>query len=191
MEPLHFPEKIEGQSILICRHASYEAQALFSAVDRDRERLRRFLPWVDFTLSLQDEINYLEDAHQKWDEKIFFAYSLYRKSDGELVGTANVHSISWKNECCELGYLIFNQFEGQGYISDYVQTIEKVCFELGFFRIEIRCDSKNERSAAVPIRNGYRKEAHIRADTVFNGRRRGTLIFGKLRTDLYDDDIRR
>jgi ribosomal-protein-serine acetyltransferase len=191
MESLHFPEQIEGETIWIRRHSSHEAKALFAAIDQDRERLRKFLPWVDFTQTLEDEENYLENAQQKWEEQEFFAYTLYRKSDGELIGTGNVHSISWKNECCELGYVIFSEFEGQGFVSDYVRTIEKVCFDLGFFRVEIRCDAKNTRSAAVPLRNGYQKEAHLRSDTVFNGRRRGTLIFAKLRTDSQADDIQR
>ena len=189
MEPLYFPEKIEGDKILLSQHQPYEAEVLFSAVDSDRERLRKFLPWVDYTQTLQDEKNYIENSLDHWDRQSFFAYSIYRKEDMRLVGVGNVHSISWQDERCELGYWITSEFEGQGLISDYVRTIERVCFELGFYRIEIRCDSKNNRSAAVPLRNGYQKEGHLRSDSVFKGRRRGTLIFAKLRTDGSDGRV--
>ncbi len=183
MEPFFLPENIEGELVIIKQHQPHEAKALFDLVDRDRERLRKFLPWVDSTQTLQDEKNYIGNCLDSWDQQTIFAYSIYRKADMELVGVGNVHSIAWTHERCEVGYWIASEFEGQGLISDFVRTIEKTCFELGFYRIEIRCDSKNTRSAAVALRNGYQKEAHLRSDSVLNGRRRGTLIFAKLKTD--------
>jgi ribosomal-protein-serine acetyltransferase len=183
MEPFYLPEQIAGEQILLQQHAPHEAEILFKAVDTNRERLGKFLPWVDSTQAVQDEKNYIENCLDKWDQQILFAYSLYRKSDLQFLGVGNVHSISWKDERCELGYWILREYEGQGYISDFVRTIEATCFKLGFFRIEIHCDAKNVRSAAIPLRNGYEKEGHLRSDTIVNGKRRGTLIFAKLRTD--------
>jgi RimJ/RimL family protein N-acetyltransferase len=92
-----------------------------------------------------------------------------------------VHTISWTHESCEIGYWIAKEFEGRGYISETVKLLEDTLFQLGFHRIEIRCSSTNQRSAAVPKRLGYRHEGTLIAHQKEFGQWRDTLIFAKLR----------
>jgi len=102
------------------------------------------------------------------------------------MGNAGVHSISWENHRCELGYWILGSFEGQGYMAEAVATIEATCFKRGFNRIEIRCSSLNERSASVPKRLGYKLDGVLREEKVEAGRYRDTLVFAKIRSQLRD-----
>ena len=69
-----------------------------------------------------------------------------------------VHEISWTERRCEIGFWILGEYEGQGYISEALETVENALFKIGLNRLEIRCSSSNERSARVPRRNGYSLE---------------------------------
>lgn len=156
---------------------------MFLCVDQDRERLRKFLPWVDGTRTLEDEKAYIQMTLEKWESGQLFDYSIYLKADGAYLGNVGIHSIFWEHDRCEIGYWILGRFEGQGYMSEAVRALEATCFETGFHRVEIRCSSKNVRSASIPERLGYRHEGTLREDSLEKGVRRDTLVFAKLRTD--------
>lgn len=181
MDKILLPPTIKSDRITLRKHNKEIAELMFSFVDRDRQRLREFLPWVDHTKTVQDEIDYIEMTHKKWDSHELFDYGIYRNSDNQYMGNAGVHSIAWSHNRCELGYWILGDYEGQGYMSESVLALERVCFELGFNRIEIRCSSRNRRSANVPIRCGYRLEATLSKDSIELGSYRDTFIFGKLK----------
>ncbi len=181
MEPRAFLERIDAGRVVLRKHQVEQAEEMFSVVDGDRERLRRFLPWVDSLRGVEDERKYLEMTDREWAKSSLFDFGMHRR-DGAYLGNIGVHSIAWPHGRCELGYWIAGQFEGQGYVTEAVAALEKACFELGFFRVEIRCSSLNERSAAVPKRLGYRHEGTLRQEAVdHRGQRRDTFIFAKLR----------
>jgi ribosomal-protein-serine acetyltransferase len=174
------PEKIDGLRIELRKHELGLAEKMFAYVDQDRDRLRQFLPWVDSTLTVEDERKFIEFTHAQWAEFKLFDFGIFRKSDGEYLGNVGVHHLEWASRGCELGYWILGNFEGQGYMSEAVQTLERAMFELGFHRIEIRCSTLNQRSASVPMRCGYRLEAMLTEGGIDVGRYRDTLIFAKL-----------
>jgi len=175
------PEILESERIVLKKHELSLAPLMFEFVDRDRERLRRFLPWVDTTTKVEDEVKYIQFALESWDQFTLFDYGIFRRGDDQYMGNIGFHSISWENERTEVGYWILGEFEGRGYMSEAVSALEKVGFEMGFHRIEIRCSAKNLRSAKVPERCGYTLEARLREDAIVSGDRRDTLIFAKVK----------
>jgi RimJ/RimL family protein N-acetyltransferase len=70
---------------------------------------------------------------------------------------------------------------GNGYITEAVLRITTFALEeLGAQRIEIRCDPRNTRSAAVAERAGYTLEAHFRNHMrAPDGGLRDTLVFAR------------
>src|SRR5688572_16508274 len=132
MEPVTLPEIIEGETIVLKKNNVSWAKHMFACVDSDRERLRKFLPWVDSTKSASDSANYIKSTEHDWENKYEFDYGLFRKSDHTYIGNFGAHTVSWANDRCELGYWIAGDYEGQGYISDAVRTFERVLFKTGF-----------------------------------------------------------
>lgn len=183
MEKSFLPEQIEGSRIVLRRHSLDLAEQMFRYVDQDRKRLREFLPWVDSTTTVNDEIGYIKMTQEKWEQHSLFDYGIFRKADSLYMGNCGVHSIAWQHNRCELGYWILGTFEGQGFMSESVKTLEKVLFEIGFNRIEIHCSSQNLRSANVPRANSYRLEGLQRQDVIENGKYRDTFIFSKLKSE--------
>lgn len=185
MEQKKFPEEIISGRIALHKHRLDLAPTMFKYVARDRERLAKFLPWAPLIREIEDEQTYILSTHEKWEQGKMIDYGLFRLEDNMYMGNVGVHTIDWSNEHCELGYWILGDFEGKGFISESVKALEKVCFELGFNRIEIRCDSSNARSASVPKKNGYNLEGHFREHAKNqNGIFHDTLVFAKIKKDL-------
>jgi RimJ/RimL family protein N-acetyltransferase len=183
MEKKSLPSKIELATIFLKKRVISDAYEGFECIDSDRERLRKFLPWVDRTKSVDDQIWYINECNKDWNDGTMFDFSIFNLNK-EFVGSIGIHNIQWQNDCCEFGYWLHRKFEGQGYISAAVQALEKVLFDLGFNRIEIRCDPRNQKSAAVPMRNHYCFEGILRQDTRFRDQYRDTAIYSKIRADL-------
>lgn len=180
MTPVSLPEEIKGPRITLRKHAISQAATMFQYVDQDRARLGQFLPWVKFTKGVDDERDYIEMTHRQWEDFRMFDYGIFLNDDDLYMGNIGVHTISWENFRCELGYWILGGFEGQGYVSEAVRTLENVLFTTGFYRIEIHCSGLNKRSSAVAERCGYKFEARLREHALENGLRRDTLIYAKL-----------
>lgn len=186
MQKFYPSEELNGNRLVLRKHDVSLAACMFNYVEQDRERLRRYLPWVDLTRTVQDEINYIEMTNEAWRNFTLFDYGLFRKSDDVYMGNCGVHTIQWGENRCEIGYWILGKFEGQGYMSEAVQTVETEMFRLGFQRIEIRCNSRNVRSASVPRRNGYHLEKVIRKDEAIE-ECRDTLVFTKSHDLPFED----
>lgn len=180
MEARLLSEKLIGNRIYIKKHDIQLARTMFNYVQEDRKRLDRFLPWVEFINSVEDEKNYIRSTHERWEAFTYFDYGIFQKDGDVYMGNIGVHSIKWKHNCAELGYWILGKFEGQGFMSEAVQVVEKHLFEIGFHRVQIRCSDLNERSAGVPERTSYVYEGTAREDAIEKGKYRNTKIYSKL-----------
>lgn len=182
MEKTHLPELIECEKVLLIKHDPNLAQLMFDYVEKDRVRLNKFLPWVKFAKTVEDEVNYIKMTHEKWNAYELYDFGIFNKTTRVYMGNAGIHHIHWDYNRCEIGYWLGGEFEGKGFVSDSVKGLERVLFKMGFHRIEIRCSSLNSRSANVPKRLGYAHDGTLKEDTVENGTYRDTLVFGKLKT---------
>ena len=180
MDKKAFPERIESERLALRKHDLALAKTMFRYVDTDRDRLRVFLPWVDPTKTVEDIRGYIQRTQDGRKDGTLIDYGMFDPVSRVYLGNAGVHAIQWNHECCELGYWILGQFEGKGYVSEAVRLLERTCFDLDFHRVEIRCSSHNERSAAIPRRLGYTLDGVLRENAIEFDHYRDTLVFGKL-----------
>ena len=187
MKKIQPAEELVAERIFLRKHRPELAQRMFEHIERDRARLRAHLPWVDLTRTVEDETNYINMTLEAWKNHTLFDYGLFLKEEDIYIGNCGVHSISWTNDHCEIGYWILGSYEGKGYVSEAVGAIEAEMFRLGFNRIEIRCSTKNERSVKVPRANGYKLETIIRKEVGEEFEARDTLVFAKVREMPFED----
>lgn len=180
MEKIRLSVQLEGTRLNLKKHDLNLASTMFDYVEKDRARLCQFLPWVPFVKTVEDELNYIRKTHQDWAEFVRFDYGIFRKEDDVYLGNIGVHSIRWDYNRCEIGYWILGEYEGHGFMSEAVRTLEKHLFNIGFHRIEIRCSSINDRSASVPIACGYFYDGSLEDDAIEQGKYRQTKRFSKL-----------
>ena len=145
-----------------------DAQELFEAVDRNRERLRAWMPWVDGTLSPNDTLKFIQDTVKGRSEG---NYQFAIVQEDCIVGVIGFVRSDTANKSAMIGYWNDEQAQGQGLITMAVQEILKIGFnELGLNRIVIRAQPVNARSCAVPERLGFTAEGLEKEAELLNGK---------------------
>lgn len=101
--------------------------------------------------------------------------------DENVAGMIDLHNINRSSKRAEVGYWLSEKFEGYGIMTQVVDMIEKYSFnELKLHKLQIRVHPENYKSASVPQRLGYFKEATLVEHEVMNGEYIDLDIFTKL-----------
>lgn len=178
---LDFPDEFETERLLLRPPRPGDGSAINAAIHESLEELRPWMPWAQQAPSVEESETVARRKAAAWLTREDLMLTLWRKSDGLYVGGSGLHRINWEVPCVEIGYWVRTSLQGQGYITEAVRGITHFAFlHLKAQRIEIRCDARNTRSAAVAGRAGYTLEAqlhnHMRGT---DGTLRDTLIFVK------------
>jgi ribosomal-protein-serine acetyltransferase len=181
-KPTTLPDLLVTRRLALRRHTVDLAPAKFSLVDAERARLGTFLYWVQRTRTIEDERLYLRNSRKDWDEARTFDYGIFDGTTNEFVGCIGAHTIRWEHDCAELGFWLSSRFEGRGIIGEAVRCLEEELQSLRFHRLEIRCDSRNTRSAAVAKRSGYQLDGVLKNNVFEGGSYRDTMVWGKVFT---------
>lgn len=180
---LDFPDSFETERLMIRKPQIGDGQIVNEAIRESLPHLQQWMPWAQRLQTIDETEEIVRRALARWILREDLWMMLFRKTDGLFVGRSGLHNIDWSSRSFEIGYWARTQFEGQGYISEAVTGITAFAFdEIGAERIEIRCDSLNERSAAVARRANYVLEGTLRHDDrVADGSTlRNTLVFSLL-----------
>lgn len=158
------------------------ARVLFTAVEREREHLRPWLPWVEATRTEEDTLSFIRSVLEQFAGNRGFAAGIW--TGAHLAGTIGVHRIDWLNRRVEIGYWLGREYQGRGIMTDACRTVVTHLFrELDLHRVEIRCAVENVRSAAIAKRLGFTLEGTLREAQLASGRYHDLLVFGMLRQE--------
>lgn len=130
-KPLKIISEIKTPRLTARAATTAMTDGLFHAIDISRNRLREFLFWVDNVQKVEDERKTLSDFAEGWEKGEIFAYVLYN-TDEKIVGTIDVHNISYGNHFAELGYWLKDGETGKGYISEILPYVEKYFLQPGY-----------------------------------------------------------
>jgi ribosomal-protein-serine acetyltransferase len=159
-----------------------DAELLFAAVDRNREHLRRWLPWVDGTASADDIREFLARTIEQYEEGLGPNCGIWL--EGSLIGAIGCHPIDHAHRQCSLGYWLAAGYEGQGIITRGSRLLLDYLFdEMSLHRIEIRCGTGNTRSCAIPQRLGFHREGVLREAEWVNDRWVDLVVWSLLEQD--------
>lgn len=186
MEPItppilrDLPDELTGERIVIRPPRPGDGAAIFEAVEESRAEIGPWLPWVEKTRTVSDSEEASRRGAARWLLREDLMVGIWERETGRYLGGSGLHRINWTVPAFEIGYWLRTSAWSQGYVTEAVQTLCRFAFEtLGANRVEIRCDPRNTRSAAVPKRLGFVQEAHLRNDVRDGaGDLRDTLIFG-------------
>ncbi len=179
---LDFPDQFETERLVIRAPRPGDGRRVNEAIRESLDELRPWMPWAQAAPSAEDTEALLRRKAAQWLAREDLMLTLWRKADGLFVGASGLHRIDWKARSFEIGYWIRTSLSGQGYMTEAVRGITQFALaHLGAQRIEIRCDTRNTRSAAVAERAGYTLEARLqRQARGVDGSLRDTLIYVRL-----------
>jgi len=180
-------DELRGERVVIRPYRVEDAEALQAAVAESREHLRPWMPFADEHQTVDDSRDWITHQIAEWTVRSNFNLSIWEASTGRYLGGTGLHPRNWDLRYFEIGYWLRQSAEGHGYMAEAVRLLVDYAFDsLGANRLEIRCDDKNTRSAAVARRLGFVQEALLRNEAwAIDGKNiRNTLIFGLIPTDV-------
>jgi RimJ/RimL family protein N-acetyltransferase len=152
-----WPEEVvvEGAEVDVVLRAPdpIDAEAITDVVQANRDHLRRFLPWAEEPLPVDQQAVRLAVGREAFEQGGDVTYTIF--SAGEVIGGLGLHRRRGPGRI-EIGYWLAADAEGQGVITSAVRELLPVCFADPTIDIaQIRCHRDNVRSAAVPKRLGF------------------------------------
>ncbi len=160
------------------------APTVFALVDRDREYLREWLPWVDATTTPDDTLAFIKASLEQFAANNGFAAGIW--NENQFCGVIGTHKIVWLNRKVELGYWLGRDFQGKGIVTDACRAaITHLFHELDLNRVEIHCATANAKSCAIPRRLGFTLDGTMREGQLVGGRYSDLHVFGMLKGDWH------
>jgi RimJ/RimL family protein N-acetyltransferase len=171
--------RIQSARLVIRCWNPADAALLKSAVDDSIEHLLPWMPWAkNEPQEIEQKFALLRQFRGKFDLGQDFVYGIFNREETRVLGGTGLHT-RLGEKAREIGYWIHKDFTNQGLATETAAALTKVAFEVDHVdRVEIHCDSRNIRSAAVPRKLGFLHEATLhnrQLDT--DGKPRDTMIW--------------
>ena len=178
-------EELHGQRIIVRPYRESDAQSLFEAVAESRDHLRPWLPFADEHQTAEESRDWIIHQIANWVLREDMQVGVWEKATNRYLGGSGLHPRDWETRYFEIGYWLRTSATSHGYMTDAVQLLTNYAFTaLAATRVEIRCDERNVRSAAIAQRLGFIQEARLRNEQIApDGILRNTLIFSLIPSD--------
>ncbi len=140
-----------------------DASRVKESVDASLEHLRPWMPWaMNEPTDISARIQWLRRSRGEFDLGKDFTYGIFDRGETIVIGGTGLHT-RLGPQAREIGYWIRIDYAGQGLATEVAAALTRVAFVVdGVTRVEIRCDPRNTRSAAIPRKLGYQHEATLR-----------------------------
>ncbi|NPC69115.1 GNAT family N-acetyltransferase [Corallococcus exiguus] len=156
-----------------------DAPLALRAIEANLEHLRPWMEWAKrYPMSVAQQAGQLRRMRGLFDLGQDCAYGVLSRDGSEVLGGTGLHPRVGEG-ALEIGYWISASHTGQGLATEIAGALTRVAFEVeGVRRVEIHCDPRNVRSAAVARRLGFVHEGTLRQRLVApDGALRDTMIW--------------
>ena len=159
--------------------AYHQAEAIFDAVDRNRDHLKPWLPFPDYTNDVSDTKNWIKSTLKSTGKGQQISSGIWHKRS--CIGMISFNSICKKSNQGEIGYWLDKEYTGNGIMSSAVSRLIKFGFEdLSLNKITIIASAKNYPSRSIARRLGFVQDAILRCDAYLDGEFHDNIVFSML-----------
>lgn len=153
--PINDQMKITISDNLYIRPVEVEdALVIFTLIEKYRDALRIWLPFIDYTNKWEDTRDFIRSVLDKHPDEKEDVYGIVLID--ELVGLIGFRSTDRPNRRTEIGYWIAPVYEGKGTVTQCCAKLIDFCFCMkDFNRISIRVAQGNTRSSNIPKKLGF------------------------------------
>lgn len=188
MNPIlrEFPDRIETERLIVRGPLPGDGAAVHDAVVASQEELKQWMPWAVEIPSEEEYEVRVREGRLKFLAREDLWMMIVLKETDTIIGGTGLHRMDWEVPRFEIGYWLHSDYTGRGLATEAVKAVADFAFEtLEARRVEIRCDARNERSAALARRAGFPLEAtlHNHDRHHLSNELRDTLIFARVREE--------
>ncbi|MCX6031709.1 MAG: GNAT family protein [Chloroflexi bacterium] len=155
-----------------------DAPLLKAAVDASIEHLRPWMPWAqNEPTELDAKVATLRRWRGEFDLDKDYVYGIFAPDETAVLGSTGLHTRPGPDGR-EIGYWVRADQINRGIATETAAALTKVAFGIiKVQRVEIHCDARNVRSAAVPRKLGFVHEATLRRRSHAEGEPRDTMVW--------------
>jgi ribosomal-protein-serine acetyltransferase len=177
-----YPLEIVTERLALRSPEPEHVRPLYEAMVESLPELRQWMPWAQEEPAVEKTAENIEKAIDEFKAQTAFRIHLFDRQSGEIVGSSGYPRVDLKVPMLEIGYWIRTSRTGQGLCSEAVRAVTDYAFRAAHAqRVEVRCDSDNERSWRVAERVGFTLEGVLRRDCLdCSGRPRNTRVYSLL-----------
>lgn len=175
--PAKFPPaaKLTGRTVILEPLSTSHAEGLFPRVATEKNG------WLwDYMLSgpflaLSDYTEFISGSIATPATRFF---AIRSASNGDLLGTISYLNIEQQHRRIEIGNVLFSaDMQGSAMSTETQYLLMKQAFDLGYRRLEWKCNDLNEPSKNAALRLGYKYEGCFRKHLICKGRNRDSAWF--------------
>ena len=134
-----------------------DADAIFEIIDNQRDYLREWLPFIDYTRHSGDTRAYILSLYDKPYDRRDLVFTI--RYQDNVVGLMGLKGTDRDNHKTEIGYWLSSDKQGKGIVTKTCRKLVQYLFEnMGINRIQIRVGIANEKSKKIPQRIGFTLE---------------------------------
>ena len=155
--------RIETERTVLRCWQPQDAELLLRATTESIDHLQEWLPWATGEPStLEETIKLLRKFRAAFDLDEDYTYGIFSPDEKSVWGGTGLHK-RLTGDALEIGYWIHADLINRGLATETSAALSRVALEIHRVdRVEIHCDTRNVRSAAVPRKLGYEQEATLR-----------------------------
>jgi len=138
----------------------YDDAALFNLIEKNREYLKEWLPWLDNNTSVHDSRFFINSSFRKMSENEGFDVGIIYRD--QLIGIIGFHDYDNETKKASLGYWVEEKCSRKGIITKTCKFLINYAFDkLKLDTIEIRTSPTNIKSKGVAEKLGFSFEKEL------------------------------
>lgn len=133
---------------------------------------------------------YVQDAINDWQKGTAFPFVIVDKLNGTIAGSTRYYELKPHHGSTLIGYTWYGtDYQGKGINAHCKFLLLQHAFEiLQLERVELRADTRNERSLAAMRKCGFIEEGILRSHLpTSDGTRRDSILFSMLKNEWKDN----
>jgi ribosomal-protein-serine acetyltransferase len=165
-ELLNIIDELETQRTILKKYNAKDGEIFFAFVGKNKDRMLNSFPIILSSIHDEFSVNYfIKRKIEEWDERSAFNFAIWHKENGNYIGHISIKNIDWMIPRGELAYIISEEYEGKGIMSEAVKTLIRFGFsELLLSKLFLRILTDNEKSIRLAEKCGFSKEGLLRKD---------------------------
>jgi ribosomal-protein-serine acetyltransferase len=161
------------------------AAVLFELIDKNRDKLRVWLSFIDRMPTIEAVELYINYTQQRNSLQQDFAFLIFE--DDQPVGRIGVYQINNQNQHGEIGYWLIPSQRGRGIMKKSCRALIHFCFSsLPINRLAIKCGTGNYKSQAIPEKLNFTKEGTLREGKYLNNQFIDLYLYSLLKRDFLE-----
>jgi RimJ/RimL family protein N-acetyltransferase len=182
---MDLPSELVTERLLLRVPRAGDGARLNAAVVESAAELAPWMPWAEPTPKVEQTEQWARQTAARFLSREQIHFSLYLKGPNEsdtCIGGCGLNKLDWHVPMGEFGYWLRTSHVGRGLMSEAVAELVRFAFDvLKLRRLQLRCDVKNPRSAAVAQRAGFTLEGVLRNEARdHRGELRDTCLYARV-----------